>query len=202
MVKATAHAMDRAGELPPKPAGMEDILDHLEVSIDPQQSLLAMPRLLQGLARLLAMVGLQVVHNETAIDFITSDNPVAWFDPLVPEDRMQPYHVDRALGRVELLFPLTSRLVLRGHSELRGASGVKHVRLSTMSEAKRINRITARFGYRFVFANSDSYGALVKKYAAVSPTMRTMSVQGNTGEFVVREGVFAPRLEKKRWNGP
>jgi Protein of unknown function (DUF4238) len=201
MVRAGARAMDRAGALPPKPEGMEDMLDHLDVAIDPHRSMLAMPALVQGLSRIIAMVGLQVVHNETETDFITSDNPVVWFDPLVPEDRMQPYRVDPALGRVELLFPLTPRLLLRGHSGLRGVRGLKHVRLSATSEVKRINRVTARFGYRFVFANSNSYGVLVKKYAAASPTIRTQRIPEGAGELIHSEHVFAPRVQKKKWDG-
>lgn len=199
MVKTTARVMDRAGTLPPKPEGMEDILDHLEVAIDPHQSMLAMPGLVQALGQVIAMLGLQVVHNETETDFITSDNPVVWFDPFVPEGRMQPYHVDPALGRVELLFPMTSRLLLRGHSGLREIHGLRHVRLSATSEVKRINRLVARFGYRFVFANSNSYGVLVKKYSSMSPTLRMQCVPQDAGELVLSEHVFAPRVQKTKW---
>jgi hypothetical protein len=201
MVKAGARAMDRAGDLPPKPKGMEDILDHLDVAIDPHRSMLAMPALVQGLSRVIAMLGLQVVHNETKTDFITSDNPVVWFDPLVPDDQMQPYRLDPTLGRVELLFPMTPRLLLRGHYGLRGTSGLSHVRLSATSEVKRINRMAARFGYRFVFANSDSYGVLARKYAAASPTIRIQRIPQGAGELVLSEYVFAPRVQKKRWEG-
>jgi Protein of unknown function (DUF4238) len=201
VVKAATRAMDRAGALPPKPEGMEDILDHLTVAVDPHRSLLAMPALLQGLSRLLDMIGLQIVHNDTGVDFITSDNPVVWFDPAVPEDQMQPYRVDRSLERVELLFPMTPRLLLRGHSSMRGSRSLKHVRLRATSEVKRINRHTARFGYRFVFSNSDSYGVLVKKYAAMSPTIRMQSIPGSAGEFLFSEGVFAPRVPKMKWEG-
>lgn len=202
MVKAETRVLDRAGALPPKPEGMEDILDQVTVAIDPHQSLLAMPALLQGLARLLDMVGLQIVHNDTGVNFITSDNPVISFDPAVPEDRMKPYQVDRTLERVELLFPLTPRLLLRGHSEMRRARGLRHVRLSATSEVKRINRLVARFGYRFVFASSDNYGVLVTKYAGLSPTMRMLSIPRITGELFFSEYVFAPRVQKVKWGGP
>ncbi len=201
MVKAETRVLDQAGALPPKPEGMEDILDHLTVAIDPHQSLLAIPALLLGLQRLLDMVGLQIVHNDTGVDFITSDNPVMSFDPAVPEDRMQPYQVDRALERVELLFPLTPRLLLRGHSDMRGVRGVRHVRLSAASEVKRINRLAARFGYRFVFANSSSYGVLVEKYAGLSPTLRMQTVARDAGEFLFSEYVFGPRVQKVKWEG-
>lgn len=40
-VKAEARLLDKLGRLPPKPAGHEDILDRLSVSIDPHMSLRA-----------------------------------------------------------------------------------------------------------------------------------------------------------------
>jgi len=198
-IMAATRVADRAGRLPPKPEGLEDILDRAEVAIDPHRSMLAMPALIQGFGRLMRMLGFQIVHNRTNTPFITSDNPVAYFDPLIPEDRMFPYRVDKITQSVELLFPIAPDLLLRGHSGLKNEIGFRHVQLDSNPEAKRINRITARFGYRFVFASSEAHHPLVKKHAHHSPTIRTASVSSKTGEYVYSEYVFAPRALKRKW---
>ena len=99
--------MDAQGKLPPKPTGHDDILDHLEFSVDPQLSLHAMRNMLLGIGRVFDQVGIGALHNMTDIPFLTSDNPVVWFDPSVPEAKMRPY-VLQGGGPVVLLFPADS----------------------------------------------------------------------------------------------
>ncbi|MDB5447615.1 MAG: hypothetical protein JWQ97_2932, partial [Phenylobacterium sp.] len=77
-----------------------------------------MPAMLKAMGRLYEAIGFEVVHNETDDDFITSDNPVVYFDPDVPEADMLPYTVRPGAGRIEFLLPLTPRLLLRGRSEI------------------------------------------------------------------------------------
>ena len=48
MVKANTRILDAKGMLPPKPEGFEDILNRMEVAIDPHQSIHAMAWMLQG----------------------------------------------------------------------------------------------------------------------------------------------------------
>jgi Protein of unknown function (DUF4238) len=144
-VKAEARLLDELGKLPPKPEGLEDILDHVTVSIDPHQSLYAMLPLAQGFGVVLDQLGLEVLHNKTDESFLTSDNPVICFDPTVGEGRVLPYQVRPPLGSIELLFPIDAQTVLRGRS---GRRPLRHVKLTDRQAIKRINRFTARFGYR------------------------------------------------------
>ncbi|HEV2302028.1 MAG TPA: DUF4238 domain-containing protein [Stellaceae bacterium] len=92
-VKAEARLLDQKGMLPPKPAGYENILDHLEVSIDPHQSLHAMPALAKGFSKVLDSLEFDVLHNQTSLSFITSDNPVIYFEPTAHEEGVLPYQV-------------------------------------------------------------------------------------------------------------
>ncbi len=63
-VKATTRFLDQKGKLPPKPEGLEDILDHLSVAIDPHQSLRAMGDLAKGFGTVLDQLGFEVIHNK------------------------------------------------------------------------------------------------------------------------------------------
>jgi hypothetical protein len=200
-VKAETRLLDRLGKLPPKPEGMEDILDHMVASIDPHQSLRAMGDLARGFRVVLDHVGFEVIHNGTEITFLTSDNPVVCFDPTVQEARVLPYQVRPPHGSIELLFPIDADTVLRGRTALRrpGPPNLRHVTLRDRQEAKRINRFVARFGYRFVFSRDRSHDAVIVKHAGTSPVMKAVSVLGPTGVFVRSECVFGPRPTKPKW---
>jgi len=196
-VKATTRFLDQQGMLPPKPVGHEDILDHLSVSIDPHQSLHAMPDLARGFDLVLDQLVFEVLHNATGVDFITSDNPVMYFDPTVQEVMVLPYQVRPPLGSIELLFPIEPDTVLRGRT---GPPGLRHVTLSDRQSAKRINRFTARFGYRFVFSRDRTHEALVIKHAGTSPVMKTETMPGPTGGVVIwHRCVFGDRPIKPKW---
>jgi hypothetical protein len=49
-------------------------------------------------------LGFEVLHNRSETPFITSDNPVCFYDPRVPFDERMPYD---DTGEVELLSPRT-----------------------------------------------------------------------------------------------
>jgi hypothetical protein len=202
-VKATTRFLDQKGKLPPKPAGHEDILDHLSVAIDPHRSLHAMSDLARGFSIVVDHLGFEVVHNKTDVSFLTSDNPVTYFDPTVPEASVLPYQVRPPRGTIELLFPIDADTVLRGHTGLRraGPRNLRHVALTERQDAKRINRFVARFGYRFVFSRDRTHEALIVKHASTSPVSKTVTASGPTGDLVLlNESVFGPRPVKPKWN--
>lgn len=201
-VMAELRLLDRFGELPSPPDGLEDILSMIEVAIDPHQSIHAMIPLVQEFARIADRLGLQIVHNKTDVDFVTSDNPVIYFNPEVSEAGILPYTVDPE-GPVELFLPIDRRTALRGHSRNKwrfATHGVEHVELGSRDEVKRINRLVARFGYRFVFAADRAHERLVAKYAAYSPVLDVTGIQAPDGELIVRRMVFGPRRKKPKWD--
>jgi hypothetical protein len=198
-VRATARFLDQAGYLPPKPKGLEDILDHISVSIDPHQSLNAMPALMRGFGIVLDQLEFEVVHNETDVTFLTSDNPVVYFDPTVQEERVLPYQVRPPLGSIELLFPIDPDTVLRGRT---GPHALHHVRLTDRQSAERINRFVARFGYRFVFSRDHTHEALITRHAGTSPILKTTVPPNPTGRLLglYFQYVFGIRPIKPKWS--
>jgi hypothetical protein len=194
-IKATARRLDQTGKLPLKPKGQEDILDHMSVSIDPHQSLHAMPALARGFGIVLDQLKFEVVHNETDVSFLTSDNPVAYFDPTVQEASVLPYQVRPPFGSIELLFPVDPDTVLRGCT---GPHALRHVTLTDRQSAKRINRFAARFGYRFVFSRDQTHEALITKHAGSSPVLKA-NVAPNPTSGPSFESVFGVRPIKPKW---
>ena len=153
-VVSTLRALDAAGQLPPKPEGHDDILDHVEVTIDPHQSIHAMVDMLRGTAAVFDRIGIGALHNSTGVPFLTSDNPVVWFDPSVQDELMRPYAL-ATTGPVVLLFPVTPHLLIYGHSSMRdqfGRQGLRHLDEVDSGNVERLNRQICRFAYSAVFA--------------------------------------------------
>ncbi len=201
VVKITARLLDATGKLPPKPEGFEDILNHVEVSINPHQSIHAMVDMIRGVGRVFDQIGFGALHNMTDIPFLASDNPVIWFDPSVPEAEMRPYGLQVG-GPVVLLFPVAPNLMIYGHSSMREQfvhDGFRHGELSERRSVKMMNRQICRFAYKAVFAQRAGQEALIHKHADVSPVLRTETIPVEKGEIVVHQNVFGKRERKPKW---
>jgi hypothetical protein len=159
----------------------------------------------KGFSKLVDRLGFGVIQNKTGHTLITSDNPVAYFDPAVSEDLLKPYDVHPFSGRIELLFPIAPDLLVVGRTEWKfqfSASGIQYYDLFDKQELKRINRYISRFGYRFVFSNENKHTALIRKFAATSPALRTYTVNSDEGERLIFQSVFGPRQRKPKWVRP
>ena len=109
VVHVRAQILNDAGRLPPPPEGHEDLFAKMEIAIDPHQSLVAIADGLSTIGNFLAALSYDVLHNESGVPFLTSDNPVMYYDPSLTDRQMLPYTVRPPHGRVELLFPVTPR---------------------------------------------------------------------------------------------
>jgi len=203
-VKSTILAMAAAGKLPPPPEGFPNLLDNVVVSIDPHRSILAMPTLMKAMGLVFDRIGIGVLHNVTSIPFVTSDNPVVFFDPsALPED-MKPYTLDRGDGPVVLLMPLSPTMMLYGHSidKPRFARfGLGHGELSDEVRALMMNEQISRFAYEAVFAPQPGFEPMVQLFASESPIVRVSSakVKGRIADTARFE--FGPRPVKPKWVG-
>jgi len=202
LVKSRLMAMIAAGIVPPPPAQFPDLLDRVTVSIDPHRSILAMPKLMQGMGLVMHRVGIGVLHNITDIPFLTSDNPVIYFDPETAPDLMKPYTLKRAGGAVVLMMPLTPTMLLYGHSidKKRFAEvGLGHGELVDEAKVVLINEQICRFAYEAVFASGAGAEPLVLPFASESPVVRMSSrkVNGIMADTVHFE--FGQRPIKTKW---
>lgn len=199
-VKATARALHRAGRLPPPPKEFPDIVDMLEVSIDPHRSILAMTDLAKGVGRVIDALSYQILHNETGDPFLTTDCPVCYFDPLVPKHIVRPYTVSPPHGPIELLFPISSKLLLRGYTSF-GSRDFRHLDLRRPGEIRRYNTIVAKFGYRMILSGSYSHFALFSAHHESSPILKTSVHRSGRGELLLFEHMFGKRPRKPKWTG-
>lgn len=199
-VRAALNKLAADGKLPPAPEGAPDILSRLEVSIDPHTSLRNIPAAIRVVESVFDRVTIRVVHNVSGISLLTSDNPVVWLDPGVPDSRMRPYALRRG-GPAVFLFPVTPRLILYGDSHS-DDFGWNHVTLDSRAIVKRFNQWICRFGYESVFGCDRSHDALVPKHADKSPIMTVMESPMADGSVAATScWEFGQRRRKPKWSG-
>lgn len=202
-VKSTMKVMAAAGKLPPPPEGFPDLLDHVVVSIDPHRSILAMPKLMEATGLVMHRVGIGVLHNTTGVPFVTSDNPVVFFDPSEPPESMKPYTLDRSGGPVVLMMPLTPTMMLYGHSMAKPSFarfGLTHGDLTDEAKVLMMNEQICRFAYEAVFAHRPGFEPMVRPFAKESPIVRVESIKVNGGIADIAQFDFGPRPIKPKWD--
>lgn len=203
MVKSNLRSLDASGDLPPKPGGFEDILDHVEISIDPHQSIHSMVDVIREVEEVLNQIGVGALHNVTEIPFLTSDNPVIWFDPSIDEAAMQPYHLQFG-GPVVMLFPVTPNLMIYGHSSMRERfkyDGFGYSELSDRGAVEMMNRQICRFAYKAVYAQKIGQEAIINEHAHVSPILQKKTMPSEAGETTLYNYAFGKPPSKPKWKG-
>ncbi len=210
-VQTQALLLHAAGELPPLPEGFPDLMDKIQVTIDPQKSLEMMARALDDMGKLFATLSFDVLHNATDQAFLTSDNPVIYYDPRVPPLAIRPYTIPQDASRIELLFPVSATMVLlfpvsatmvlRGRTRPR-RSDIGHRTISDRRTIFRINRLICRFGYRTIFATDTREALLIASTAALSPVAQLDRMPAQGGYYSFGQFIFGPRPDKPKWDGP
>jgi hypothetical protein len=202
----TGRFLHEQGKLPPTPSGFDfDYIDrHTVIAIDPHTSIHAMVDLAKGMAKVIDAIGFEILENRTDQGFITSDNPVVYFDPTVSEGSVQPYNIDRLRMEIELLFPITPKLLLWGHTVLKEQferRGTPYRVLVDEDFVRRVNRFIVRFANRFVFSEADHHAELVRRYANTSPIVKVSHIKTGARRGIVAQSVFGKREPKPKWTG-
>lgn len=162
------------GKLPTKLKRYEDELDTVEVTVNRQRTLATMSKDMGRFAELIRRLRFEILYDETGAGFLTSDNPVAYYDPADPGIR-RPYIEN---DKVELYFPLSPRHMLHGSTRLLRAGQVPRFKpITDPAITRKLNRITARFAYRLAFAADRAHDALVLQHAETSPVLKARVVR-------------------------
>jgi hypothetical protein len=202
MVKGTFAQMYESGKLPFLPSGLEKLPDQVEVAIDPHRSIHSMVAMFQGMGRLYDSIGLVVAHNKTNRPFLSSDNPVLWFDPSVPFENQQPYSVSLDGGQVMLIFPVSPKLAIVGGTEYAKSYakyGLTHIDVDDEKWILMANEQICRFAYEAVLASEPGQEELILQYADKSPVLETAMLPGKNSLFTIHHQVFGKRVPKPKW---
>jgi len=183
--------LEQAGKLPLRFERYAGQLDTVPVGINPQRTLPTMSGDLKLIGDLCFRLGFEVLHNRTKIPFLTSDNPVCSYNPRPALLRRVPYDHE---GDVELLFPLTAKMVLRGTTKRRPVNMIsRHKDVADPFVIRRINRTVAQFSYRMTLAQDRSNDELIRAHSGLVPTISTEIHRGPKGPVIVWRYVFGVR---------
>jgi hypothetical protein len=168
-LRAEVQALEKIGKLPGELKRYAGELDRVPVGVNPQQTLMAMMNGFKAFGDLCFQIGFEILHNASAVPFLTSDNPVCVYDARKALHARRPYEYE---DEVELIFPLTATSLLRGSPRLRPVNQVvRHRTLHERSAIRRLNRTIAQFSYRFLLAQDRSSDDFAKLYAKSVPTV-------------------------------
>ena len=190
-LRAQVVGAEKIGLLPEELKRYAGQLDTVPVGINPQQSILSMKEDFLALGELCFKLGFEVLHNQTDLPFITSDNPVCLYDPSIPPGLRRPYEYE---GQVELLFPLDRKTMLRGSNRLGPTNQVvRHGKLTDIDRVRKYNATVARFAYAEVLARDRSSQDAIVRHAGKCPTIE-MEISGGPGDTkIVWRHCFGPR---------
>lgn len=191
-LRVETQLLHRHGKLSEELQRYADELDTVPIGINPHQTLNKIRANMMDMAGLVNSIGYEIIHNRTPVDFITSDNPVAYYAAVDDDARIAPYSQG---DRVELLFPLDARTLLRGATRL-GRPGFvsRHRNLTREATVQRFNRIAARFAYRWAFATTRGHERVVQRFATTSAVIQYHLEDADTRDVkIVYDHVFGAR---------
>lgn len=190
-LRAEVQTLERLGRLPADLQRYASQLDTVPVGINPDLTLSAIRDDMKEFGDLCFQLGFIVLHNKTDLPFITSDNPVCIFDPALTLEDRRPYQSD---GATALMFPIDSHRLLYGHSGVRPPNEILgHRPIHDQWQVEEVNRIIARFAYRFALAGDRTSDAAIAEQSHVSPTA-TYEVRTVGKNIEVEwENIFGPR---------
>jgi hypothetical protein len=202
-IKDSLKVMVATGAISPPPTEIQDIQNQIEVSVDPHQSIHAMATMIKEVGTLLDMIGLAAVHNATARPFLTSDNPILWFDPTLHFVDQQPYNVNPNGGPVMFFFPVSPKLALFGcntYKETFACHGLLHSDVPDMKWVDLLNAQVCRFAYEAVIAQSPGHEEMIAQYAGISPVHEATTIPMRAGVATIHQQVFGARKAKPKWS--
>lgn len=165
--------------------------DAVPIGINLHETLLAMQGEFKDFGDLCFRPGFEVLHNKTSTPFLTSDNPVCSYDPRQTHYARTPY---KHSGEVELIFPVSARMLLRGSSK-RGPVNMisRHREISDSRKVRELNWTIAQFSYRMTIGQDRSSDDLIRIHSALVPTITTEMRQQAKGIQIICRNVFGPR---------
>lgn len=182
---------EEIGVLPPELERYAGQFDTVPIGINPHETLLAMQGEFKDFGDLCFRLGFEVLHNKTSTPFLTSDNPVCSYDPRQTLHARTPYLHS---GEVELIFPVSAHMLVRGSSKRGPANMIsRHRDISDNRKVRQLNRTIAQFSYRMTIGQDRSSDDLIRTHAALVPTITTeVRRQGKEVQIICRD-VFGPR---------
>ncbi|ESY72811.1 hypothetical protein X743_15080 [Mesorhizobium sp. LNHC252B00] len=182
---------------------MQDLMNAgiIQINIDPHTALLSMPNIIKGMLPVMSRYNVPVfIHNETAVDFISSDNPVCYFKSGTPISKIVPYNVGN-FDDFELVFPITPRIAL--YLDTRKQTDALHREVRSRQTIDRINEVVSLFADRYIFSRRGDIETLASNYFDKGPVPDfERSIVGNGLVQRISYKIGQPSALSNAWEYP
>jgi len=172
----------------------------VRISVDPQTSLMGIEQL-DVIHKHLMELNWAVFDNNSAQDFVTSDNPAIWFDGASAKKSFVPYKKGLANRHIEVIFPLTKRLLLAGNRKFKEKFDYGYI--SSPARVKEINRYIVISAEDYIYSSQNHLLPLVKKYSHIAPRTTYNRIphkeNGKKGYLLVTEPTLGNRVKPEKW---
>ena len=139
----------------------------------------------------------KILHNQTDLPFLASDNPVCFYGGRRDTESLVPYRI-RNMESFSFVFPLSSHMALVNSTFVR--KGGMHVDVNDKRLVADINRTVAKFSLRYVFGANDKLLAVGRKFKDICPRPdfeRSLVGDGVVGSIAYKFG--KPRAIFSNW---
>lgn len=185
------------------PHGTRDLVEAeiLDMNIDPHRAILSMANLTRRFPLFQPYYGFGkpcVLYNNTGTPFLSSDNPVCYFAGNRTSRNFLPYSLDPE-QRLSFIFSVNSDIAIV-NSEFFGNSRTK-LKLSDRKKVAAINRIIARFSYRYIFSSDSKHLEKFSSYGLECPRPVYEDSLVGDGEVHHISHIFGkPKRLKNSWS--
>jgi hypothetical protein len=186
-------------ELPPPPPGLEDILDHIVVAIDPHRSLHAMNHYLKNYAGVLATLEYRVLFAPKGETILTSDNPIIWYESGYQKQRPS---ICRLLptNKTRAVLPLSPKMVLVGRKSPTGDfSFSRNTRRLNRSEIREINEMQTACSWDYIIGTAKLPSVSKSRFLNVSPKYTISHYNPETNDFDISNVELAKHRGKHKF---
>jgi Protein of unknown function (DUF4238) len=199
VVRETGRSLEMRGLIDTHPTLGNQIWDSMQITVDPHRSIHAMIPLINGMGRLIDSLGFVIARNKSNVRFVTSDNPVIYFDPTETE---RPY-IQATSNDIVLVFPLSADFALYGASCLRDEfldrDSICYREFHDDQFARTINRMIVKYGYRQIYGvNPEDLNTYIP-YSSTSPILSICRGFGSTETLLRSEWIFGTRPSIAKW---
>lgn len=200
LVDEQVRAIPRSA-FPSPPESIPDIWDKVHATIDPHRSLIAMAHYTRFYMRGITECSYSVVRAPKGTEFLTSDNPVIWFERGYQQGREKIY-LTQPTSATRVVFPINKCVALLGRvrrpKEAEFRTGVREIPRRLLRSANEMQLACAWDG---VVGTARLPVRSRSHYSKLAPTVKIDHFDPKQNTFLLNSWSLEPLRKKRKFRG-
>ena len=186
-------------QFPKPPQSIPDLWDKIFPAIDPHRSLHAMPHYMKHYMAGVTSCSFAVAIAPKGIEFLTSDNPVIWFENRyqLGSETIFPFTPTQ---NTRVFFPLNKRMTLVGRLRRNGESEFREGFMeATRPMVRSINEMQLACSWDATIGTESIPLVRKRHYSKLAPCMKVESFDPESNEYQLAPFTLAPMRDKLKF---